>query len=208
MSTYYRPIKPIHMFDLFDGRLAAFNVSEWTAPYTSETSRCLFDGANYIWVHSDLDGGVSLKRSGLNNPDHILASIARTFDTDIVSEYEPQFWGFDSQEEWDAAEARSHEEHEERFSTELVKFLAGEPCDIRPGTIGMTWAEIARELVSHDPELATPAAKRRLLKEVHRIYDRDHAVVVRLTTSEIDALEAVWNVTGILGGQEARHPDE
>jgi hypothetical protein len=31
----------------------------------------------------------------------IFHAIAEAFDTDIVSEHEPEFWGFDTQEEWD-----------------------------------------------------------------------------------------------------------
>ena len=36
-----------------------------------------------------------------------------------------------------------------RFHDELLKYLRGEPNDIRPGTIGMIRAEIARMLGTH-----------------------------------------------------------
>ena len=67
----------------------------------------------------------------------IFHAIAEAFDTDIVTEHQPEFWGFDTQEEWDAHEKRIHEEYERKFYAELLKHLRGEPSDIRPGTIGM-----------------------------------------------------------------------
>ena len=47
-----------------------------------------------------------------------------------------------------------------------MKFLAEEPHDIKPGTVGMGWAERARMLVSENPELAAPENKDVLLKEI------------------------------------------
>jgi hypothetical protein len=48
-------------------------------------------------------------------PGYILTAISDGFDVDIVSEYEPQFWGFDTQEEWDARmEEMSRKDKEER----------------------------------------------------------------------------------------------
>ena len=38
-----------------------------------------------------------------NNPVFILSAVCQAFDTHIFSEYEPKFWGFDTQEEWDEA---------------------------------------------------------------------------------------------------------
>jgi hypothetical protein len=35
-------------------------------------------------------------------PGGILKAISEVFDTEIYSEHEPQFWGFDTEEEWEA----------------------------------------------------------------------------------------------------------
>jgi hypothetical protein len=86
----------------------------------------------------------------------IFHAIAEAFDTDIVIEYQPEYWGFDTQEEWDAYQSRIHEEDERQFHAELLKHLRGEPADIRLGTIGMTEAEIAKSLVEKDPSLMEP----------------------------------------------------
>ena len=105
MSTDYRLLRKVPACDLFDGRLEEFGVREHVKPEaTTEKSRLLTDGRNYLWVYIDDDGFVDcLTRYAPNGaPGKILNALANVFDTDIVSEYEPQFWGFDTQEEWDA----------------------------------------------------------------------------------------------------------
>ena len=63
------------------------------------------------------------------------------------------------------------QEHEEEFHIELLKYLRGEPNDIRPGTIGMLKAEIARTLVEKDPSLLLSVNKDKLRNEIQSIYD-------------------------------------
>ncbi|HYB05180.1 MAG TPA: hypothetical protein VED02_00345 [Methyloceanibacter sp.] len=106
MSTDYRLFEEVTVDALFDGRLEKFGVREHVKPdETSKTQRCLTDGCNFLWVYIDDAGLVScLSRYAPNgDPSQILNAIARAFDTDIFTEYEPQFWGFDAQEEWEAA---------------------------------------------------------------------------------------------------------
>src|SRR5262249_33361506 len=178
MSTDYCLLEKVPACDLFDGRLEAFGVREHVKPdETTERTRCLTDGRNYLWVYIDDDGFVGCLTRYLPNgaPGKILNALANAFDIDIVSEYEPQFWGFDTQEEWDACMERMSRESEERFHLELLKYLRGEPNDIRPGTIGMIKAEIAKKLVENDPALLSPINKDKLHTEVESSYERDHA---------------------------------
>jgi hypothetical protein len=147
MSTSYVTLKKIKAKELFDTRLEAFGVREhFVAVESTESWRCLTDGRNFRWVSICEDGivGDLTRYHPGGAPGKILNAVAEAFDTDIVSEYEPQYWGFDTQEEWDARDEQISKEHEERFHNELLKFLHGEPNDIRPGTIGMIWAEIAK----------------------------------------------------------------
>jgi hypothetical protein len=186
MSTDYMPLKKVPARELFDGRLQEFGVREHVNDDTDERKRCLTDGRNYLWLYVTDDGFVGcLSRYGGNAPQKILGAIAEAFDTDIVSEHQPQFWGFDTQEEWDAAMAEMSRKTDEDYHAELIKYLAGEPNDIRPGTIGMTQAEIAKGLVEKDSSLLLPENRDRLLKEMRSIYDRDHAVVIKLTPEDI-----------------------
>jgi hypothetical protein len=188
MSTDYRLLKEVKACELFDGRLQEFGVREHVNDNTGESNRCLTDGRNYLWLLITDDGFVGcISRYGGNAPGKILRAITEAFDTDIVSEYQPQFWGFDTEEEWDAAEAEIAKESEERFYVDLTKYLGGESNGIRPGTIGMIKAEIAKGLVEKDSSLLLPANRDRLLKEIRSIYERDHTVVVKLTPEDIAA---------------------
>jgi hypothetical protein len=104
MSTSYGFSKEISANDLFDGRLAAYGVRENVSENTTETSRALTDGRNYLRVEIR-DGLVSCFTRYAQNgdPGKILEAITDAFNVKIVSEHEPQAWGFDTQEEWDAA---------------------------------------------------------------------------------------------------------
>ena len=73
------------------------------------------------------------------------------------------------------------DQDEDNFYNEVVKFVRGEGHDIRPGTIGMIMAEIAKRLVAESPDLLAEDKRPDLIKAVNMIYDRDHAVVVNLT---------------------------
>jgi hypothetical protein len=136
MSTDYRTQKTIRMTDLVDGQLEEFGVREsipnftlplnlnlkdsccdsCTVDLTEGSSRCLTDGHNYVWVDGNESGFVDMiTRYGLNNPTKILQAIAEAFDTDIFSEHEPQFWGFHTQEEWDAAWGAPTKEQQDEF---------------------------------------------------------------------------------------------
>jgi hypothetical protein len=187
MSTDYRPLKKIHARDLFSGRLAQFGVREHFNEHTTENQGVLTDGRNYLWVYIGDDGLVTVFTRYFPNgaPGKILDALSEAFDTDIVSEYEPQFWGFETREEWDAAIDKWGKENKKKFYANLLRYFRGEPHEITPGTNGMTQAEIGKRLVETDPSLLLPENKDKLLKEISSIYYRDHAVTVTLTPEEV-----------------------
>jgi hypothetical protein len=186
MSTDYCLEKRVRAADVLDGRLMAFGVREQLSEYTTEASKCLTDGRNYIWLDIN-DGGFvcSLSRYGANAPSKILGAIATIFDTEIFSEYEPQFWGFDSEEEWHAAMEQMGKEAHDRFYAELIKYLRGEPSDINPHTVGEVQALIAKKLTDEDPELLIPEMREKLMAAVEEIYESKHAVKVKLTKEDL-----------------------
>ena len=168
MSTYYRLCKRIKADELFDGRLEAFGVREEVRP--GETAdqfppymevrevRYLTNGRDSMEVVVWQNGYASLDVRDLwcAPEKEIFHAIAEAFDTEIVTEHQPENWGFDTQEEWDAHNTRIYEEDERKFHAELLKHLCGEPNGIGPGTIGMMKAEIAKSLVEKDPSLMGP----------------------------------------------------
>jgi hypothetical protein len=178
MSTDFRLTKDITASDLFDGRLEKFGVHEHFNDETDAQKRMLTDGDNFLWLYVDAAGLVScLTRYFPNgNPDKILNAIVEAFDTEILSEYEPQFWGFDTHEEWDARQRELSQEYEEEFHNDILKFLRGEPNDIGAGTIGMIKAQIAKKLVENEPALLLPDNKEKFRAEIQSTYVRDHTV--------------------------------
>ena len=184
MSTDFRFEKRISASDLFDGRLEAHGVREHktvldpddpvsVVSQADEHSRCLTDGeSNFLWVYINDDGKVGCVTRYMpnGNPGKILGAIADTFDTNIFSEHEPQFWGFDTQEAWDAAMQKLHEEYQAKFYVKLCDYVRGKPDHgIGPGTIGDEMAKIAKTLAAVDRSILDD--KDRLLAEVDAIWN-------------------------------------
>lgn len=174
MSTNFRALDPILARHLLDGRLEEFGIREHFSDATNDRERLLTDGWNYLWLYLDDAGFVAGFTRYLPNgaPNKILDAVAEAFDTEIASEHEPQYWGFNTHEEWDAWEHQINEVYENWSHIEIMKFVRGAPSDIRPGTISMLKAEIAKKLVENDPSLATN--KDQLHCEIELIYQRNH----------------------------------
>ena len=114
MSMQYGLRKSIKADELFDGRLEAFGVREevrWeeTAgrypPYMEvKEVRYLSDGSASMKVIVWENGYASLNvRNFWCAPEkEIFHAVAEAFDADIVTEHQPEYWGFATQEEWDA----------------------------------------------------------------------------------------------------------
>jgi hypothetical protein len=203
MSTSYCLLKKVRACELFDGRLEPFGVREHVNEETTETSRCLTDGPNYVWMVVDEDGFVyALKAFGGNAPAKILNAVAEDFNTDIVSEHEPQFWGFETQEEWEAWQRELARKDEEEFRVEVLKFLRGEPNDLRRGTTRMVIAKHAKKLVKKNPSLLLPVNHDKLFNEVNAISERDHLAEVRiLSAKEVRCLQ---NARLMLGRKKSK----
>jgi hypothetical protein len=141
------------------------------------------DEQNFLWVFSDEKGFVKgFTRYGFNIADWVLAAISEEVGVEIVSEHAPRYWGYETQEEWNAAQDRfdeecKREEHEEHFWNELVKFARGEIARIKlsvADTAEVAKAEIAKQIVERVvgdlPELAAEDRRTDLIKEVKRRY--------------------------------------
>ena len=190
MSTDFILSRKVSANDLFGGRLATFGIREHITSDTSERSRCLTDGRNYVWFYVSEDGFVdSFSWRGANALGKILAAISEVFDTDFFSEYQPQFWGFETQEEWDAACKKMNDQARDQFYAVVCAYIRGEPNDIKPGTIWEIKAKIAKTLVESQAALLQPENKDTLLSELDAIYDRDHAVFITLGPEDIALAE-------------------
>jgi hypothetical protein len=173
LSTDYIPLIPISAVELFDGRLLLYGVYEHIADGTSETARCLTDGCgNCLWVYLSETGMVDCftRYFPSGNPSRILAAIADQFDVDIVSEYEPQFWGFQSQEEWDEAWEKLAREDEEEFCQDVLRYIAGDANIFTPGTVGRLKADDIKKQVEADSGLLAPENREKLREMIGAVY--------------------------------------
>ena len=162
MSTDYILSRNVKAQDLFGGRLDAFGIRE----HMTSNRRCLTDGHNYLWVYMTHDGSVScLKAQGPNVAGKIVNAIGELFEIDIFGEHEPQYWGFDTQEEWDAAKNQARN----KLYADLCAYVRGDPKGIESGAIGEDKAKIAKALVEIDAALLHPENKDRLLAGIDAI---------------------------------------
>jgi hypothetical protein len=77
MSTDFRPLTPIPMADLFDGRLENAGVLEHQSKDTTSHCKCLTDDRNFLGVCWNDEGFVStITRYGMNAPQRILRAMA------------------------------------------------------------------------------------------------------------------------------------
>jgi len=112
------------------------------------------DGQNFLSVDFDKDGRItSFTRNAGNDARDILTEIAETCDVEIVSEHEPKFWGFETQEEWDASWEALADQQQQELCEQIIRFVRGKPNDIRPGTIAMSMAESAKHLAAKLPRI-------------------------------------------------------
>jgi len=171
MSTNYRSDKKISMRELFDGQLEKYGVHEKIVEgKTSNGKRFLTDGSNGLWIHGDetFDGATHY---GLGNaPGRILAAIEESFNTTIYSEHEPQYFGYETVEEWDSAWDELYKQEQAELYLDIMCFVNGLPNKIKPGTNGMSMAEIAVSLIAKSPALLSPDHQEELMQEIHDIY--------------------------------------
>jgi hypothetical protein len=191
MSTDFITARKIAMSDLYDGRMEKYQVTEYRSEKTTESARCLTDGDHFLWVYRSEDGTAAIfTRYGWNFPIHIHNAISAEFNTSMYADYDPQFWGYDSDASWKEANKKAAAQERDRFYDTILKFVAGEDVEEKPGTNGWTRLEIARTRVRADPELLLQDNRGRLLDLVDEIYEQHHVHRVTLTETDLAPLHA------------------
>jgi hypothetical protein len=187
MPTIYTPTKTVQFGALFDRKLQGRSVYESFVPGCTTTSvRCLSDGANSVWVYASPDGLVAnLKRYGANAATNILAVIADVLETDFIWEDRLDNSELGVEEErWQARELAAAKKYLQKLQSELLRYVRGEPNNIRPGSTGMTLCRIAKRLVVESPDLGLPALASLLLAAVWAEYETGYAVKLTLAQGE------------------------
>lgn len=119
IATYFKLEQQVSMLELFGGQLEQYGIAEAVdSENACRHSRGLIDELGIdLWVWADDDGYVSgLVCEGFQDPSRILKAIAAAFNTKYYSEYEPQWWGYNTREEMNAAiEKMTPAEHDTFF---------------------------------------------------------------------------------------------
>jgi hypothetical protein len=164
LSTDYRPLSPIRMDDLFDGRLSQYGVYEGDDPECTARNRLLSDGTSSLWVSCNEARLVSLVTSCAGNKvERIVRAVEHAFQTTLVSEYQPEYWGYSSREECDEAWERIYRKHRDSFYAQLMAAVAGRSVEFEVHTVSNALVQLAKGLLDQEPKLAFPAQRDALL---------------------------------------------
>ena len=100
MSTEYRPASMIDFQCLFSPRcLSSMGLTESINAATSQDSRCLTDGTDYLWAYKDSTGCALFSRYGKNNPEQIIIAIQSEFGVEIISDQDERYFDMLGDEE-------------------------------------------------------------------------------------------------------------
>jgi hypothetical protein len=97
MSIDFIPATRILISDLFDGRLKKYGIRG----AAKNRKGYLFDEAGGVTVYGDQDNSIlSFTSYGFFDPTDILRAIQTEFQIQVFSDNEPQYWGFDTVDDW------------------------------------------------------------------------------------------------------------
>jgi hypothetical protein len=185
MSTYYRPIRPIQMSELFSGRLKKYGIyddsigdarrlaGEVPGPRVSK-------GTHFIVLHvtpGDNDNDTVAEFASYNedkeiDPHGIIAAIADEFDTEIVSQHDPRYWGYNNFRDWNAAFYAQTSARLDAAYKEIIHYVEGKPCDLT-NIRGRRRAQIGQRLIKKYSELSTRYNCADLIRVIDAISMRD-----------------------------------
>jgi hypothetical protein len=173
MPTIFRPTKPIPFNFPFDGRLDKYGVREDIRSNTSASVRYLQGKDGFLCVRSEENGANSVFEMPhfLPVPRSVFNALSSEFDTSFQSGYGFRYWGFETEEAWEAAQVLSQYNKIE-FYNSLIRFARGEPHDFAPGSKMFHKIEVAKAAIVRDPSLAELRNCDALLQSVGELYER------------------------------------
>ena len=111
MSIDFVALGEVPFSALFDGRLAKYGIREHVNERTAEDFKMLTDGRNFVHVFKGKNDQAKFTRFAGNGSYKILNAVCDAFDVHIVSEHDPQYWGYETMEQW----ANAWDEESQRF---------------------------------------------------------------------------------------------
>jgi hypothetical protein len=102
MSTNYRSTSPIPFSRLFDGRLEKYGIYEKKQSAPTDQMRTLVGRDGVLEAYQGANGDSTFSRPCFAPiPWALLDALVAEFDTELICEHDPRYWGFSTQKEWD-----------------------------------------------------------------------------------------------------------
>jgi hypothetical protein len=170
MPVICKPIQTLLVPDLFDGRLQRYGVYELLDAKSAATSRSLFDGRNKVRIEGGAGSQVTqIAIWGSNIASNIFEAIREACGVKIVTEHDPEYWGFKTDQEWRTALSVERHQH---FIVEFQKYFNGQSNQIKAEfanfsavmdeplpSMSILKAIIARSILIQDSRLTSPENK-------------------------------------------------
>jgi hypothetical protein len=169
------------------GRAAALNglFDEWRARLAGEPIESIARYGTVDWLFREYKSSKAYleKVSKRSRPDYERTMLLLVADTltnkedrigsRLIRSITPR--GADK-EEWRAAQAKSDKEYrktQQKFEKELLKYVRGEPHNIKPETNEESKAKIAKKLAEEDATLLLPVNRKRFRSEIESTFQRE-----------------------------------
>jgi hypothetical protein len=183
MCTYYRPIRPIQMSELFSGRLKKYGIYDDSIGDARRLAGELpglnvSNGIHSIVVHVRPDDNdtvaefASYDEDNEIDPHGVIAAIADEFDTEIVSQHDPRYWGYKNFRDWNAAFYAQTSARLDAAYKDIMNYVEGKPCDLA-SIRGRRRARIGKRLIQKYPELSPRYNCADLIRVIDAISMRD-----------------------------------
>ncbi|NRP27351.1 hypothetical protein XMD420_000954 [Marinobacterium sp. xm-d-420] len=170
MSTSYCAVIKLPIEQVFDKRLWRHGIIEFFEEEITTLDRCLTNGIDYIWIHLNKINETSCAFQVDRIPTDFELQLIELLEANVYSEHEPQFWGFETMEEWHSAMEEEARIEREEFYANLVAFLKFKTHKFKKGTVAMDKVLIAHDLVIEDPTFLVAERKDQFLETIDKIY--------------------------------------
>ena len=156
MKINIRSDPPFPSTLLSDDSLGASGITEHQSPYVdNKVERCLVEGENRLWAEITPKGNVMFLECGVgHDPSKILEKLSELSGSKIVSEFEPEYWGLETQEELDDFHKAQTDRYRQELYQELLRYALGRPVRVELEELVHHKAGIAKQLIAEEPSLA------------------------------------------------------
>jgi hypothetical protein len=155
MKISFRSDPPFPSTVLSDKSLGASGITEHHSPHVdNKEERCLVEGENRLWAKVTPKGNVMfLECDDGHDPRKILEKLGALSGSEIVSQFDSEYWGVETPEELGHCDRYASHYREELYR-ELLRYALEHPVRVELEELARQKAGIAKDLIAKDPSLA------------------------------------------------------